>query len=419
MPDARAPVDGDATTDVAPTIVSLPSLGADMDVGTVIEWRVSVGDRVERGDVVAVVSTEKSDIDVETWDSGWVIELIAPLDRELPVGEPLLALGAQATPGTAPTTSTAPAVDPPSSSTPTPPPTPARAPAQRQPSAASLPSSPNGAGTSRGVRASPRARKIATDRGIDLADLVGSGPDGAIVAADVPAATRVSEDAAPGDRMRRAIADRMVRSNQDIPHYHLERDIDLTAALEWLADRNASRPITERVVPAALLACAVARAAAQVPQCNGTWTDDHLEPSATVDLGLVVSLRSGGLLAPTVSDADQIGLDEMMSEIKEMVVAARSGQLRSRWMQHASITLTNLGELGADRVAGIIFPPQVALVGFGRIVDRPWVVDGSVCPRSVVTATLSADHRASDGVDGSRFLAALAATLASPDMLDT
>lgn len=395
MPDIDPPQAGhrsDTTTDRI--IVALPSLGADMDVGTVIEWRVAVGDRVERGDIVAIVSTEKSDIDVETWDSGIVAELIAPIDEEIEVGQPLLALGSDA-----------------------------------PPTEDQRPTEPTRADDPTRVRASPLARRLAAEQNVALASLTGSGPEGAILANDVsatPAPPAPPAPATPGERseppisgMRRAIAERMSRSNQAIPHYHLERDIDMTAGLDWLTEHNVDRPIAERVVPAALLACAVARAAHDVPSLNGTWPDDRFVAGPSVDLGIVVSLRGGGLVTPTVADADGLEPDQMMAIMREMVTAARKGQLRSRWMAPASITITNLGENGADRVAGIIFPPQVALVGFGRIADRPGVVDGAVLPRKVVTATLSGDHRATDGVEGSRFLAVVATVLEDPERLAT
>lgn len=406
MPDLDTP-EVDHRDESAPDriIVALPSLGADMDVGTVIEWCVDVGDHVERGDIVAIVSTEKSDIDVETWDSGVVIELIAPIDEEIAVGQPLLALGTDvvevpAMPTSAPTR---------------------QRPDEDRPRA----ERPRVESTS-GVRASPLARRLAAERGLQLATITGTGPGGAILATDVSTATAPSpttesttppEEEPPVSGMRRAIAERMTRSNLDIPHYHLDRDIDMTASLEWLGAHNADLPISQRVVPAALLACAVARAARDVPALNGTWPDDRFVAAAGVDLGIVVSLRTGGLVTPTVVDADGLDPDEMMATMREMVTGARRGQLRSRWMAPASITITNLGDNGADRVAGIIFPPQVALLGFGRIDDRPRVIDGEVVPRKVVTATLSGDHRATDGAEGSRFLAAVDHFLDQPEML--
>jgi pyruvate dehydrogenase E2 component (dihydrolipoamide acetyltransferase) len=410
--------------------VHLPSLGADMDVGTVVEWCVAVGDEVQRGDIVAIVSTEKSDIDVESWDTGVVAELVAPIGVEIEVGQPLLVLttdpSSERPQDHTPSAGSRPAnvveesvaaerPEQPGQSTRIGPPEP-----QRPPAPSPLSDMPGR------VAASPFARRIAAERGISLDSVHGSGQGGAVVAGDLPVATEAGPEGQPKpepgradtvDPMRRIIGERMSRANAEIPHYHLERDIDMAPALEWLADHNDGLPITERVVPAALLACAVARAARAVPQLNGEWIDDNLVASPGVDLAVVVSLRTGGLVTPTVVGADAFDPDQMMTTIRDMVTRARKGQLRGSWMSPASITITNLGDNGADRVDGIIFPPQVALVGFGRISERPWIVDGDVVARPVVTASLAADHRASDGADGSRFLAVVADSLEHPEVI--
>jgi len=388
------------------TIVSLPSLGADMDTGSVLEWRVAVGDHVDRGDVVALVSTDKSDIDVEAWDTGLVTELIATIGEELRVGEPLLRLGNDAEHvADAPTVTPAPAQE-------------ETIEAAATPSIADRPAS---SPPERRTPASPMARRIAAERGVSLGDLEGTGPHGAVIAADVRRRSNTPGAQTPAcrddDPMRRRIAERMTRSNRDIPTYHLERDIDMGPALEWLRAHNAELPVAERILPAALLACASAHAASEVDRLNGTWTDGGLDVSPTVDLAVVISLRTGGLVTPTVADADHLTPGAMMATMRDMVTRARKGQLRGRWMIPSSIALTNLGDNGADRVSGVIFPPHVAIVGFGRISQRPWVVDGEVIARPVATASLAADHRASDGVDGSRFLAVIADRLEHPELM--
>jgi pyruvate dehydrogenase E2 component (dihydrolipoamide acetyltransferase) len=217
--------------------------------------------------------------------------------------------------------------------------------------------------------------------------------------------------------MRSIIAERMARSNREIPHYHLARDVDLAALDSWLVTRNADRPIAERVLPAALYIRAVALAAARHPELNGYWVDDEFEPGTAVNVAMAISLRKGGLVAPHVGAADERSVDEIMSTLSEMVAAARTGTLRSSWMTGATITITNLGDTGADLVHGVISPPQVALIGFGRVSQRPWVVDDALTVRPVVTITLAADHRATDGAVGSRFLTTLATLLEDPENL--
>ena len=216
--------------------------------------------------------------------------------------------------------------------------------------------------------------------------------------------------------MRSAIAQRMAHSNREIPHYRLERTVDLEVLLQRLAALNEARPVADRVVPAAAFVQAVAHAAGRHRELNGTWREDGFCPGSGVNVSVAISLRTGGLVTPTIPDADRLSLDETMERIRDYTTAARSGTLRSEWMRDDStITVTNLGDRGADLVHGLISPPQVALVGFGRVLERPWVVDGVVVPRSVVNVTLGADHRATDGAVGSRFLSTLARFLEEPD----
>ncbi|MDX2381551.1 MAG: dihydrolipoamide acetyltransferase family protein [Acidimicrobiia bacterium] len=400
----------------------LPSLGADMESGRVTEWLVGVGDSVARGQVVARVETEKSDLDIEIWRDGVVEELLVPIGRELDVGTPVIRLRGRELEGAPPAAS---ADDPVQTPDPTDavdvPPTapPISAPAE------------TGNGRDR-PRASPLARRLAAEGHIDLAAVRGSGPSGAIVAADIdPIAHRQLDDhpVPAGDatidrvdrstQMRRKIADRMSRANREIPHYFLQRDIDVTPLHEWLTERNARANVADRILPAAAYVSAVARAAARHPEMNGFWLDDHFEPSPSANVAMAISLRSGGLVTPQVAEADQRSIDDIMATIREMVAAARTGSLRASWMSGGSITVTSLGDTGADLVYGLISPPQVALVGFGRTSQRPWVVDDRIEPRPLVTATLSADHRATDGTTGSRFLAEIADTLSQPERLAT
>jgi pyruvate dehydrogenase E2 component (dihydrolipoamide acetyltransferase) len=348
----------------------MPSLGADMEVGTVLEWRVQPGDVVHRGDIVAVVDTEKSDIEVEVFEEGVVEELLVEVGREVAVGTPLARIAAAA-------------------------------PAAH-------------------VRASPRARRQAAEQGLDLAGVHGSGPGGAVVAGDVHADESAPvARTEPRDRpaaMRRAIGELMARSKREIPHYYLATTIDLSVALGWLTERNEHRPVTERVLPAALLLKATALAAREVPTVNGTW-DDGFHPAPSVHLGVAVSQRGGGLIAPALHDADARSLDDLMAALRDLVERARAGRLRASEMADPTLTVTNLGDRGAEEVLGVIYPPQVAIVGFGRVVDRPWAADDTVGVRPTVRATLAGDHRVSDGHEGSRFLSTIERLLATPEDL--
>ena len=408
----------------------LPSLGADMDVGRVVEWKVAIGDEVHRGDVMAVVETEKSDIDIEIWHDGVVTELLVPLGEELPVGTPIAVLrpldgAAGDAPVPADVVPTGAAAPGPSSE---------EEPVDAAPDddgsvaswfagpAESVKPQPSGAPTR--VAASPLARRLAEERGVDLAAVVGTGPGGAVVRSDVeahevtpPREAAVRKPVSSADSMRALIAERMTTANREIPHYFLAQDVDVSPVLEWLTKRNEDRPIAERVLPAALYLKAVALAAAAHPELNGFWVDGGFRPGEAVNVAMAVSLRRGGLVTPNVADADERTVDEIMAQLREFVAAARTGTLRGSWMTGATITLTNLGDKGSDLVHGVINPPQVALVGMGAARDRPWVVDGELAVRPVMTVTLAADHRATDGVTGARMLTAIAHALADPEGL--
>jgi len=389
----------------------LPSLGAEMDEGTLLEWKVKPGDPVRKGDVVAVVDTSKSAIDVEIWDEGTIYELVLGLHETVPVGTVMARL---LEPGETPEhaeeekrkraaeTAAAPAA-----------PAPAVAPAVA--AAAAAP----GAATEARVRISPAARKRAAELGIAPAQVAGTGPDGTITREDIERAAATK--APPKDRwseMRRAIAAAMARSKREIPHYYLATDIPLAVASRWLAERNEHRSVTERVLLAVPLLKAVARALVRYPEFNGHFRDGAFVPGAGIHLGVAISLRQGGLIAPAIRDVDALRIDELMHRLADLVARARALTLRSSEMTDATITVTNLGDQGVELVQGVIYPPQVALVGFGKVTARPWVEDGKVVAMPVVTASLAADHRASDGHRGALLLGEIARLLQDPRSLD-
>jgi len=217
--------------------------------------------------------------------------------------------------------------------------------------------------------------------------------------------------------MRDAIAAAMSRSKHEIPHYYLAHTISLKRALAYLAELNAKRPIQERILPGALLLRAVAVALWDVPELNGFWIDGAFRPSEEVHLGTAVSLRTGGLIAPAILDADDKPLDQLMAELHDLVMRARGGHLKQSELTSATITVTSLGDRGCEAVWPVINPPQVAIVGFGAVVERPWVEGGTVVPHPTVVATLAADHRVSDGHRGGLFLAAIDHLLQEPAKL--
>jgi pyruvate dehydrogenase E2 component (dihydrolipoamide acetyltransferase) len=274
------------------------------------------------------------------------------------------------------------------------------------------------------VRASPAARSLAAELHIEVASIRGTGIGGAITRADVEraaAATPPTEPAAlptePAARMRHAIAAAMAQAKREIPHFYLGATIDMTRALAWMAPENTRRPVAERLLAAALLIKAVALALRDVPELNGYWIDGAYRPGAGIHPGVAVSLRGGGLVAPAVHDADRKDLTAIMATLRDLVARARAGGLKSSELSDPTITITNLGEQGVEIGYGIIYPPQIALVSFGRIVERPAVIDGQVQVRSMLAATVSADHRAVDGHRAGLFLAAVDRHLQDPEHL--
>lgn len=482
----------------------MPSLGADMDEGTVVEWRIAPGDQVRRGDIVAVVDTAKAAIEIESFEDATVLEVLVTPGTRVPVGTVLAQFGP---PGSVATPPATPVLAPAGVAVPVPP-VPAAAPGRvatpratppvrhlaaqlgvdlatvigtgrggclthddisraasrqprEQPAAQPLdvprlsPERPDdsspppeplaarapGPAATR-VRVTPRARRMAARGGLDPSDLGGSG--GVVTGADVaaaldrarpptpagiaaeqpavvgPAAQRTAAERTAAQRtgsMRRAIASLMSRSAAEIPHYYVTRTLEISGPLAWLREHNAALPARSRVLPAALFLRATVRAALAVPDLNGHWIEGTLVRANHVDLAVAVATRGGGLVTPTLPGVEALGLDALMERLADLVGRARRGSLRQSEMATGTITVSSLGEGGPDALYGVIFPPQVALVGVGGIVERAWAEHGMLAARPTVTITLAADHRASDGRTAAAFLGAFAAALAEPERL--
>ncbi len=420
----------------------MPSLGADMESGTVSQWLVKAGDHVQRGDIVAVVDTDKADVDVEIFQDGVIDRILVPEGQKVAVGTPLAALGVAVAPGEPP--GPVPEPERPPAPPPVPVPEPPPLPSPEPPPAPVPLPVPEGHLWSAGDRThSPVLRRLADHLGVDLELVTGTGAGGAITRADINAAAagaRRPDAAAPAaaapaavapaaveDResgrarrdlaMREAIGHLMARSKREIPHYYLGTEIDFLRARSWLDQANGVLPVSERLLPAVLLIKAVAQACRETPDMNGFFTDDRFHGSDRVHVGVAISLRSGGLVAPAVHDADRKSLGELMADLRDLVTRTRTGRLRSSEMSDPTITVTSLGDQGVQTVYGVIYPPQVALVGFGRITERAWVEDSMIGVRPLVSATLAADHRASDGHTGARFLARIDRLLQEPEAL--
>ena len=375
----------------------MPSLGADMEDGTLIEWKKKPGDIVKRGDIIAEVETQKGLIEIEVFDEGSIAELLIQEGTKVPVGTKMALIQPSTIEVEKPIELhpimekvTVPIIEEKTEKVP--------------------------------IKASPLAKKMAIENHIDLSKIIGTGPEGAITKEDIDANIKQSETAetekinTPSEAIRMAVAAAMSKSNREIPHYYLEKKIDMTKALAWLQEANKQRTVANRLLPVVLVIKAMAKSLKQVPDLNAVWENGLLQKTE-INIGFVVSLRNGGIIVPSIPQSDTKSADEIMAALNDLIPRARALKLRSSELSSSTITLTNLGDAGADTVFGIIYPPQVAIVGLGTITEQPFAENGMLGIRSLANVTLAGDHRATDGLTGSRFLSSLDKNLQNPEAL--
>lgn len=382
----------------------MPSLGSDMESGTLVEWLKKPGEALRAGDIVAVVETQKGAIEIEVFEDGIFERGLVEPGRQVPVGTPIaLITGLAERPASAPTQAA--------------PPPPPAAVAPRE-----------GVAPVTGRAVSPAARRLAQEKGIDLSRIKGSGPDGAVVYVDVENAIREGlapsaprpEKKPPGidlKAMRAIIAAATARAKREIPHYYLSHGVDLTVAASWLGQRNASRPPEARILIGAVFLKSLALALRSFPSFNGFYRDNAFVPSEHIHIGVAIALRGGGLVAPAIHDVDHLSLEDVMERLRDLVIRVRAGRFRSSELSDPTITLTSLGDRGVDMVIPVIYPPQVVIAGTGTARERPWVVEGKVMPRQIVDLSIAADHRVTDGHGGALFLSEWAKRLGEPEKL--
>jgi pyruvate dehydrogenase E2 component (dihydrolipoamide acetyltransferase) len=391
----------------------MPQLGADMSAGKLLGWRKRVGDRVQRGDIIADVETEKADIEVEVFASGVIEKFLVQPGARVPVGTVLAVIREEGKPLMPeelriPTTAA---------------PEPILA-GLAAPAPSISPIAIRPAAGEKRLHISPAAKRLAADLGVDPVSIAGTGPGGRITLEDVQRAAQAKPTQPAAEvtldrqaRMRQAIAAAMARSKREIPHYYLSTTIDMSRVMAWLTQENLRRTVEDRLVYGVLLLKAVALALRDAPEINSIWRGGTATPIRDIHVGVAISLRGGGLVAPALHHTDRQNLGDLMKNFRDLVQRARAGSLRSSELGDPTITVTSLGEQGVESVFGIIYPPQVALVGFGKVVERPWSAEGHVISRPIITATLSADHRVSDGHRGGLFLAAVDRRLQEPEKL--
>jgi pyruvate dehydrogenase E2 component (dihydrolipoamide acetyltransferase) len=411
----------------------MPTLGADMEAGTLVAWHKQPGDPVHRGDTIAEVDTDKGVIDVEIFTEGVLDAILVPPGRRVRVGTTMATIresgelpgaGADAASPVAPVET---GEERPVSAVATP-----------AGVALTVPVYGPGLATAGRLRISPAARRLARERRVDPALVSGTGRSGAITLADIeraatqPAAIAAASPVAPTapggrpapgistdrlQRMRQTIAAAMARSKREIPHSYLATTIDLHRAVAWLTAENDRRRPEQRLLPGVLLLKAVSLALRQVPELNAVWEGGTVVLRETVHVGVAISLRQGGLVILALHDTASRSLDDLMDGLRDLTARARAGRMKSSELADSTITVTSLGDRGVESVYGVIYPPQVAIVGFGKIVERPWAAEGGLFVRPVVTATLAADHRVSDGHRGGLFLDAVDRLLQEPEKL--
>lgn len=403
----------------------MPSLGADMEDGTLIEWKKKRGDTVKRGDIIAEVETQKGLIEIEVFEEGTIGELLVQEGIKVPVGTVMALINPMEVP--------------------------LETKEEKIPEIESLvlqqieripqKEAPEEKITEpitvkkvveKHIKASPLARKIAEDNHIDLSLLKGIGPDQAITKEDVDNAIAAREKSeiektektpieiekgeTPTQAVRSAVAAAMSKSNREIPHYYLEKRIDMTNALTWLKITNEHRTVKNRLLPVTLLLKATAKSLTEFPELNATW-DNGLQLKKDINIGFVVSLRTGGVIVPALHQVNLKNVDEIMDALNDIIPRARALRLRSSELSDPTITITSIGDDGADLVFGIIYPPQVAIIGFGSIQEQPFASDGMIGSKPCIDVTLAGDHRATDGLTGSRFLFSLNKHLQIPELL--
>lgn len=387
----------------------MPSLGADMEDGTLIEWKKKSGDAVKRGDIIAEVETQKGLIEIEVFEEGIIKELLIKEGSKVPVGTVMALINP-----------TVEVLEP-----------------KKEISAELQPTEEKGTqkiskikASERNIKVSPLARRIASENNIDISLIKGTGEGGAITKEDVddaivqrnkkteekPFETVTEKPVSNIESIRSAVAAAMSKSNREIPHYYLEKKIDLTKALAWLQEANSQRSIKKRLLPVALLIKAVAKTLLEFPDLNAVW-ENGLQPKKDINIGFAISLRSGGVVIPAIHQVGTKNIDEIMEMLNDIIPRARALKLRSSELSDSTITITNIGEGGADSVFGVIYPPQVAIIGFGNSSEQPFAENGMLGIRTIMNVTLAGDHRATDGLTGSRFLGSLNNHLQNPELL--
>ena len=407
--------------------ITMPKLSDTMNEGTLVKWLKKAGDKIEIGDILAEVETDKATMEMEAFDEGTLTEIIVPEGGVVKVGERLAVLDGGSSPAkpAAANAAPVPAANPALAPAPTPKPAP-KSPAPLTPK----PRPGANAGGPR-TKASPLAKKIALERGVDLAGVSGTGPGGRILAADVPekgaaaASLQIGVPSSDADNrvplsgMRRTIAERLLISKTQIPHFYLSLEIDAAPLVALRRDINSAAEAAgqPKVTINDFVLLATARAAALHQKINSAFAGDSVVEYATVNLAVAIAVEDG-LITPVIRDAQSLTLREISSAVKDLATRGRGKKLKPEEYQGGTVTVSNLGAFGIENFYAIINPPQAAILAVGTIVKKPVVnaADEIVVGQRMALA-LSGDHRVVDGAAGAEFLASLKKSLETPATL--
>jgi len=436
-----------------PVEVILPKVDMDMSTGRISSWAVGEGDTVKKGDLLFEIETDKAAMEIDAPASGIVRNITGKEGVDIPVGQAVAWIYEE---GEAASDAPAAAAAPAGAEKPVAPA--AAAPAKVEAEPAPAAAKPAAVVSSDGVRASPLARRLAKEAGIELSAISGSGPKGRVVKADVEAAAKgggavavapaeaapsvagatpikaMSDDAilklfeegsyelVPHDTMRKTIARRLVEAKSTIPHFYLTLDCDIDALLALRKQLNDAAPMVKGAdgeKPAYKLSVndmvikAYAKALAMVPEANVSWTENAMVKHRNADVGVAVSIP-GGLITPIIRRADEKTLSAISNEMKDLASRARSRKLKPEEYQGGNTAVSNLGMFGIKDFAAVINPPHATILAVGAGEQRPVVKDGEIKVATVMSVTLSTDHRAVDGALGAELLAAFKSVIENP-----
>jgi pyruvate dehydrogenase E2 component (dihydrolipoamide acetyltransferase) len=379
----------------------MPQMGYDMREGTVVRWRKQEGEPISRGEIIAEIETDKATVEMEAFSSGVLGRIVAEEGRTVPVGE-LIAIitePGEAVPAVEDMTGGRAATTTPSQAAQPPP-----APQQTSPAAAPSPA------VSGEVRASPIARRLAVEKGIDLAQVTGTGPGGRITESDVLAyEERIEAAATPPDgrveltRMRRAIARVTTQSKREAPHFYVTSEIDMTEAMALRRQLNEALQDGTRVSVNDMIVKAVARVLEKYPNFNASFQEDYLRLNPDLNIGIAIALEEG-LIVPAIPGCQNKSLAEIARASSDLRERAGGGTLRAEEYTGATFSVSNLGMFDVDSFAAIIFPPNAAVLAVGSVKEQPVVRDGQIAIAQIMKATISVDHRVADGAEGAQFL---------------